>query len=55
MDPRYRNSYKEEDIRDELIKEIMQITDDQPDNPQTKEELDALIIHLNVVFFCTFS
>ncbi len=41
LDPRYRNNFEEEDIRDELIKEIMQITEDQPENTQTEETLNA--------------
>ncbi len=40
LDPRYRNNF-EEDIRDELIEEIMQITEDQPENTQTEETLNA--------------
>lgn len=40
-DPRYRNNFEEEDIRDELIKEIMHITEDQPENTQTKESLNV--------------
>ncbi len=41
LDPRYRNNFEEEDIRDELIEEIMQITEDQPENTQTEETLNA--------------
>ncbi len=41
LDPRYRNHFEEEDIREELIEEIMQITEDQPENTQTEETLNA--------------
>lgn len=37
LDPRYRNSCEAEEIRDELIEEIMQM----PDNTQAEEALDA--------------
>lgn len=42
LDPRYRNNFDEEDIRDELVEEIMHITkEDQPENTQTESSLDA--------------
>ncbi len=41
LDPRYRNNFEEEDIKDELIEEIMQITEDQPENTQTEETPNA--------------
>lgn len=39
--PRYRNNLEEEDVTDELIEEIMHITEDQPENTQTEESLNA--------------